>query len=137
MPVAKIPGRVTATHVAEFNSAADRIHLEQLEVELRIGVTDEERANPQRIVINLTIWPSVAFEQLHDDIARTLNYVDLCRAARDFVQGREWKLIETLASDLGSELLGRFSLAAVEIEVRKFVLPNTAFVSATTRKINR
>ena len=123
--------------MTEFNAAADRLHLEQLEIDVRIGVTAEERTKPQRIVLNLTIWPNAAFEQLRDDIARTINYVDLCRAAREFAQSREWKLIETLASDLGSELNQRFSLAAVEIEVRKFVLPNTAFVSATTRKLNR
>ena len=87
--------------MAEFNPTTDRLHLEQLEVDVRIGVTDDERANPQRIVINLTIWPNVAFEQLNDDSTRTINYVDLCRAAREFVQSRDWKLIETLASSLG------------------------------------
>ena len=100
-------------------------------------MTDAERETPQRIVVNVIIWPKANFERLEDDIARTIDYVELCRTAREFMQSREWKLIETLASDLGSELLARFSLAAVEIEVRKFVLPNAAFVSATTRKTNR
>ena len=120
--------------MAEFNPATDRLHLEQLDVDVRIGVTDEERANPQRIVINLTIWPNFAFEQLHDDIAGTINYVELCRAAREFVQGREWKLIETVASDLSSHLLAKFTIHGVEVEVRKFVLPKTAYVSAATRR---
>jgi 7,8-dihydroneopterin aldolase/epimerase/oxygenase len=134
VPVAKIPGRVTATHVTEFNPAGDRLHLEQLELDARIGVTDEERAKPQHIVINLTIWPNVGFDQLHDDIERTINYVELCRATREFAQSREWKLIETMASDLSSQLLDGFPIQAVEIEVRKFVLPNTAFVSGTIRR---
>jgi dihydroneopterin aldolase len=43
------------------------------------------------------------------------------------------KLIETLASELASHLLRKFPLEGVEVEVRKFVLPNTKYVSATTR----
>lgn len=92
---------------------------------------------PQRIVVNVIIWPRANFDSLKDDIDRTVNYVELCRTTREFVQSRQWKLIETLVSDLASELLERFPLAAVEVEVRKFVLPNTAFVSATIWKINR
>lgn len=120
--------------MTEFNPTEDRLHLEQLELDARIGVTDDERAKPQRIVINLTIWPNVRFDELHDEINRTINYVELCRASRKFVQSREWKLIETLASDLSSELLDKFPIQAVEIELRKFVLPNTAFVSGTIRR---
>ena len=80
MPVAKIPGRVTATDVAEFNPGTDRLHLEQLELDVRIGVTDEERANPQRIVINLTIWPNFAFEQLQRNLG------DLTRRGQEFAR---------------------------------------------------
>ena len=120
--------------MTDFNPAGDRLHLEQLELDVRIGVTDEERAKPQRLVINLTVWPDVHFGQLNDDINRTINYVELCRATREFVQSRDWKLIETVASDLSSQLLEKFAIGAVEIEVRKFVLPNTAFVSATVRR---
>ena len=112
----------------------DRLHLEQLELDARIGVTDEERARLQRIVINLTVWADTAFEQLQDDIDRTVNYVELCRVAGEFVQSGQWKLIETLASDLSSQLLEKFAIKAIETEVRKFVLPNTTFVSAINRK---
>ena len=99
-----------------------------------MGVTDEERTQPQRIVLTVTIWPDAAFDQLQDDIGRTINYVDLCRAAREFVENREWKLIESIASELASHLLSQFPVRASEVEVRKFVLPNTAYVSATVRK---
>ena len=100
----------------------------------RIGIGMDERAQPQRIVINLTVWPNAPFEKLQDDISRTINYVDLCRGARELAEGREWKLIETLASDLSSHLIERFSLKAIELEIRKFVLPNTAYVSARLRR---
>ena len=37
---------------------SDHIHIEQLEVFARIGVPDEERASPQRLVFNITFWPA-------------------------------------------------------------------------------
>jgi phosphoglycolate phosphatase/dihydroneopterin aldolase len=39
------------------------------------------------------------------------------------------KLIETLADEVALHLLARFGLREVEIELRKFILPDTKFVS--------
>jgi dihydroneopterin aldolase len=115
-------------------AAGENIRIEHLEISARLGVTDEERSHPQRITLNLTIWPSVCFDKLQDEISRTVNYVELGRAAGELVQSRDWKLIETLASELASHLLGKFPVQAVEVEVRKFVLPNTQYVSVTVRR---
>jgi dihydroneopterin aldolase len=133
--LANFCGRVTATDVDDSSSAATaRIHIEQLELETRVGVGEEERARPQRVTLNLTVWLGTGFDRLQDDITRTVNYVELCRTAGQLVEKREWKLIETLASELASLLLEKFPLKAVELEVRKFVLPNTQYVSATVRR---
>ena len=80
-----------------FAAAADRIRIEQLELHARIGVTEEERSKPQRIIINLTIWPKMGFDQMKDDIGRTVNYVQLCRSVREFIDQRKFSLIETLS----------------------------------------
>ena len=110
----------------------DCIRIQELEIHAFVGVTDEERAKPQRIVVNVTVCPRTSFDQMKDELSRTVNYVDVCRKISEFVETREYKLIETIASDLSSCLLSEFPLEAVEIEVRKFVLPNTAYVSVTT-----
>ena len=112
----------------------DRIRIEQLELEAHIGVTKEERSRSQRLVLNLSVWPRTPFDRLQDNLDRTVNYVELCRIARQFVENRADKLIETLASELASHLLGEFPLGAVEVEIRKFVLPNTKYVSAIVRR---
>ena len=117
-----------------FPAGADRIHVEQLEVQARIGVTKEERSSPQKLVLNLSVWPKTGFEQMKDDIDRAVNYVELCQTSREFVEERAFGLIETLAADLASKLLRAFPLQSVAVEVRKFVLPNTQYVSATARR---
>jgi len=47
-------------------------------------------------------------------------------------------LIETLAHEMAEHLLRNFQLARVELELRKFILPETRFVAArVTREAPR
>ena len=112
----------------------DFIHIEQLEVFARVGVTDDERAKPQRIAVSITIWLNTAFDHLKDDISCAVNYSDLCAGVREFVAARSDKLIETLASNIASHLLEVFPIRKVRVDLRKFVLPDAQYVSATVTR---
>jgi sigma-54-like protein len=43
----------------------NRIHIEQLEIHVRVGVADSERAQPQRLILNATFWPNRAGPRRH------------------------------------------------------------------------
>ena len=75
----------------------DRIHIEQLEVFARVGVPDSERAAPQRLTLNVTIWPKRAGPR--DNIADTVNYSEVATSLKQFVDQHDYKLIETLAEE--------------------------------------
>lgn len=107
----------------------DRIHIEQLEVHGRVGVPDSERAQPQRLSLNVTLWPNIA--ELNDNLANTINYSAVAECAKEFVRQHDYKLIETLAEKIAAHLLAQFNLRKIEIEVRKFVLPDANYVSVT------
>ena len=107
----------------------DHIHIEQLEVHGRVGVLDSERAEPQRLSLNVTLWPKIA--EMHDNIANTVNYSVVAERVKEFVRRHDYKLIETLAEKIAAHLLARFNLRKVEVEVRKFVLPDANYVSVT------
>ena len=107
----------------------DRIHIEQLAVYGRVGVPDSERAEPQRLSLNVTLWPKIA--ELHDDIENTVNYSAVAECAKEFVSRHDYKLIETLAEETAAHLLAQFNLRKVAVEVRKFVLPDANYVSVT------
>lgn len=109
----------------------DCIHVEQLDVFARIGVTDNERAVPQRLSVSMTIWPRTGFDEANDEIANTVDYSAVCAASRDFVEVRSGRLIETLARNLAEEILVRFPIRRITIQIRKFVVPNTKYVSVT------
>ncbi|PYK71474.1 MAG: hypothetical protein DME44_07785 [Verrucomicrobia bacterium] len=95
----------------------------------RVGVPDSERAEPQRLILNVTMWPEIA--EPRDDIGNTVNYSEVAASLRQFVNRHACKLIETLAEEIAAHLLAQFNLRKVEVEVRKFVLPDANYVSVT------
>ena len=109
----------------------DQIHVEQLEIFGRVGVTENERGKSQRLTLTITVWPRETFEHLRDDITRAVNYSAICSASHDFMRERSHKLIETSAAELASHLLEKFPIQQVRIELRKFVVPDTQYVSVT------
>jgi dihydroneopterin aldolase len=115
-------------------AASESIRIEQLEVFAHVGVTENERSKPQRLTLTITAWPNESFEKLQDDITRTVNYSAICAAAREFVRDRTDNLIETLAAHLASHLLEVFPIQKVQIELRKFVLPDAKHVSVSVTR---
>ena len=99
----------------------DRIHIEQLEVHGRVGVLDSERAEPQRLSLNVTLWPKIA--ELHDNIANTVNYSAVAECAKEFVNQHDYKLIETLAEEMAAHLLAQFNLRKVESKCANLFCP--------------
>lgn len=114
--------------------AGDAIHIEQLEVFAHIGVPDEERFQPQRLTMSITFWPTRTNLELGDSVDRTVNYAAVSAEAKEFVRSRSDRLIETLADALARRLLHAFEIRRITIELRKFILPDAAFVSVTVTR---
>lgn len=110
----------------------DRIHIEQLEVQANVGVPDAERATPQRLLLSITLTPAAAFRDLGEELDRTIDYAAVCDAVTAFLHDRSFKLIETLADETALRIKRDFGAQRVEIEVRKFILPQTAYVAVRT-----
>jgi FolB domain-containing protein len=112
----------------------DEIHIEQLDVFTRIGVPEEERANPQRLTVNISFWPSQQTSDLADHVERTVNYSAVAEETKNFVRDQSVSLIETLAERLASHLLNSFLIQKVTIELRKFALQDAKYVSVTVTR---
>ena len=113
---------------------SDCVKIQGLEIHAHIGVPDEERGSAQRLTFNLTLWPMQGTRNLQDDISRAVNYATVCEEAEKFVKGRRDKLIETLADALATHLLESFALRKIEVELRKYILPQVEFVSVTVTR---
>jgi dihydroneopterin aldolase len=118
----------------ESHPFADEIHIEQLEVSARIGVPEEERARPQRLIISISFWPFQQTRDLGDNLQQTVNYSAVAEEVKNFVRDQSVSLIETLAHRLAEDLLKIFAIQKVTVEVRKFALPDAKYVSVTVTR---
>lgn len=107
----------------------DVISIRDLEVHYRVGVPDEERAQPQRLLLTLELHRDFSAAAAADDLRATIDYHAVAEWLKGFGDGRQWKLIERLAVEIAEAVLQQFQPQAVSVEVKKFVLPQARFVS--------
>ncbi len=117
----------------------DTIVLSELEVFYRVGVPDAERARPQRLLLSLEMEPRDGFGSAAaaDDLAQTIDYFAVSRRLLALGEGREWRLIETLAVEIADLVLREFAAARVQVEVRKFILTEARYVAVKVERSGR
>ena len=112
----------------------DTITIKGLKLRTKIGVPDAERAAPQELEADLRIEPNQAFAAMADDLDATVDYHAVCLGVEALAAEGERQLIESLAHEIAQWVLDHFPAARrVRVELRKFILPQTRWVSVETR----
>ena len=112
----------------------DQILITRLELFTRIGATESERGQPQRVLASIVLEPTRSFAELQDRLAQTVDYDAVAQAVKALAKEGERTLIETLAEEIAALVLRRFAVAAVEVELRKFFLPDAEFTGVRIRR---
>ena len=107
----------------------DRITITDLEVFYQVGVTEEERQQPQRLLITVELDHDFTSAAARDNLADTIDYAKVADRLLHFGNGCHWELIETLASEIAAMVLDEFGVRMVAVEVKKFVIPQARHVS--------
>ena len=105
------------------------ILIDSLRVKTWIGVPDEERMEAQEIEIDIRIQPTRSFAEMQDDISLTVDYAAVCQRVSELTQERPRRLIESLAQEICEMILKEFAASSAEVEIRKFILPETRYVA--------
>ena len=110
------------------------ISIVDLELSCHLGVPAKERAQPQKILCT-AVFPVPNLEKAAqtDDLADTVNYFDLSQLLQKTARQKERKLIETLAADLAQAAFDTFPLPWMDLELKKFILPETRHISFQAR----
>ena len=107
----------------------DTITIKDLSVLCKIGVPDEERAKPQRLLITIEMSGDFSRAAQSDDITHTINYYNVSERITQLCATQSFKLIERLADEIARILLGEFRAEQATVEVKKFILSNARHVS--------
>ena len=105
------------------------ILIEGLDLPVRIGVPEDERASWQVLRADIIMRPRLRFEEMRDQIARTIDYQAVAQAVKALAAARPRQLIETLAAETAALVLGEFAAAWVSVTLRKRILPGTDAVA--------
>ena len=99
--------------------SGDRIFLRGLTSECIIGFIDWERRVKQTVVLDIELPVDCAHAARTDEVADTLDYKKVAKRVLAFIEGSEFKLVETLAHRLALTILADFGLPWVRISVNK------------------
>jgi dihydroneopterin aldolase len=113
------------------------IVIEDIRLRGRCGVTAEERAVGQLLVVDVRLEPAACPGALTDDLAGTVDYGHVVRLVRGIVEGGEYKLLERLATVIADALWDEFEPAALSVAVAKTAPPVVVPVAAARVEVER
>ena len=105
-----------------------------LKLSCRLGVPDAERRKPQTVLCSA--WfpvPAIALAARSDDLRKTVDYHALSKVLQAEASRVPRKLLERLATDLARAACRGFRLPWIELELKKFILPQTRHISLRVR----
>lgn len=111
-----------------------KISIVDLEVFYCVGVSDQERANPQRLLLTVEMGFDFTSAALTDRIDRTIDYYEVSQRLLKHGEGQSWKLLERLVSNLCDLILAEYMAQSVSVTVKKFVIPEARHVSVQLTK---
>ena len=111
-----------------------RISIVDLEVNCCVGVSDEERAKPQRVLISVVMEYDFSSAAVSDRITKTIDYYDVSQRLLKLEDGRSWRLIEKLCTEVADLILNEYPAQSVMVEVKKFSIPQARHVSVSLAK---
>jgi 7,8-dihydroneopterin aldolase/epimerase/oxygenase len=111
-----------------------KISIVDLEVFYCLGVPEAERAKPQRLLVSVDLSFDFSAAAISDRLERTINYHEIAQELLKFGEGRSWKLLERLVTNIADTLMIHYKPQVVTVEVKKFPIPQARYISATVSR---
>ena len=111
-----------------------RITIVDLEVHYCVGVSDEERAKPQRLLLTIDMTYDFSAASVSDRVEKTINYQSVVDDLLKYGDARNWKLLEKLVANLADFILNKYRPQSVLVEAKKFVIPKARYVAVSVTR---
>ncbi len=99
------------------------IIIQGIECSVHCGVTDEERAHPQPILVDLQLQCPNARAAQTDHLIDTIDYGTLVKRVIELSQKSRFHLLEALADHISQTLFSEFPISHLNVWVRKTAAP--------------
>lgn len=116
---------------------SDHILIQGLRVETRVGWTDEERARPQVVLVDLDLEIDATASARSDDLGDTVDYGAVIAEVAQHVSSREERLLERLAAEVAEMVSARNGVKRVSVEIAKEVVPVPEEVGRVAVRVER
>ena len=103
----------------------------------RHGVSDDEQRLGGRYVVDVELEHDLARAAASDNLADTISYSDVYRTVREIIEGRSFRLIETLAETIAQTLLARYAAETIMVRVKKQPPPMDGIIDFAGVEIRR
>ena len=99
--------------------AKDIIFIEGLEIETIIGVYEHERDIKQKVVLAIEMTLPDSDASSSDDLRQTVDYDAVSKLVTSYVIDTQYQLIESLAEQVASLVLGAFATDSLKLKLSK------------------
>jgi FolB domain-containing protein len=101
----------------------DTIFVRRLRLPVRVGVSEEERARPQNVLLDLDLVRDLRRAGRTDDLGETVDYGAVTSGVADLLRETEVLLLERLAQLVAEFLLAQVGVVEVTVSVSKEAPP--------------
>ena len=95
------------------------------------GVSEEEKSQGQRFIIDVALTTDLTKAGHTDDLKDTIDYSQVYEMVKEVLEGPKQNLIESLADTIASRILNSYQIEEVMVIVRKPEVPIKGSVLAS------
>lgn len=110
----------------EKGSVEQSIFIKDLEIEMSIGVLEQEQVKKQRVIINAEFLVSPNIDWRQDDIENVVSYADIVVTIESIAQSKHFNLVETLAEEIIEQCLKVDQINEAKVTIEKPDIISTA-----------
>ena len=115
----------------------DSIIVRDLRVKAHVGVTEQERAQAQVLVVSLVLFTDLRKAGKSDDLVDTVDYGRVTAEIEELVTTTEAALLESLAEKVAGHIAAMPGINGVTVEIAKDAPPIEQEVGCVAVRIER
>ena len=116
-------------HVASAKAQVRHVFVRDLECQALIGIYEQEKVKPQRIIINIDLSVRESDGPMSDEISHVVSYEIIAKKVESILDEGHINLVETLCEKIAQSCLKDKRVLAARVRVEKpDIIPNARSV---------